>query len=111
MSSRAKPYVAGTITLLLGATAYFARMGYQALLYGWNRTGNEGASVPMIILFGVSIVSVVGFLIGCWWTWEIWRESRWDVLIEQGRCGKCGYDIRASKDRCPECGYPILRRR
>ncbi len=47
----------------------------------------------------------------CGLLWTIWivrafrREKRWVV---EGRCLKCGYDLRQSKDRCPECGTVIL---
>jgi hypothetical protein len=42
--------------------------------------------------------------------WPIVLYQRRKMVRQQwhrtGKCGVCGYDLRASKERCPECGRP-----
>ena len=35
------------------------------------------------------------------WLWQNRQSRRW---LAAGRCGACGYDLRATPGRCPECG-------
>ena len=63
------------------------------------------------VLLGAFVLSHIFFLIGCWLTWEVWREERYDRREREGRCCKCGYDLRASiGNKCSECGFPIVLR-
>jgi hypothetical protein len=40
-----------------------------------------------------------------WWGWRV-RRAR--TRSREGRCAKCGYDLRESQERCPECGSPAV---
>lgn len=38
--------------------------------------------------------------------WLAFQVVRRRARAGSGRCGRCGYDLRASPGRCPECGTP-----
>jgi hypothetical protein len=58
----------------------------------------RSAAVPCWVL-----VALTGLL-------PLWASSRYGnyrqrrARTRSGRCGVCGYDLRATPDRCPECG-------
>jgi hypothetical protein len=50
---------------------------------------------PLFILLTLGLVAT--FFVR---SYKIKRREQW---INEGRCGQCGYDLRATPERCPEC--------
>ena len=56
----------------------------------------------MIPYWFVSLLPLVPLL---WAARRLWRGRRSVRWASEGRCGRCGYDLRATPGRCSECGW------
>ena len=65
------------------------------------------AAYWVIVITSISL-SVAALIWSIWIVRTVRRERRW---FRQGRCLRCGYDLRSSRDRCPECGRPVRTQR
>jgi hypothetical protein len=70
---------------------------------GYRPTPVDWYYIIGIPLWFVAIISGAGLAV------SIRKFRRLIRLRMQGRCGKCGYDLRASSERCPECGTVVAR--
>lgn len=66
---------------------------------GLKDAGNWYVSVPYWIPCAVALLTPSA---------ELLSRQRRRARARRGRCGECGYDLRASPARCPECGAPVL---
>lgn len=57
-----------------------------------------GVRIPYWFMALVAGGAAMWNLRSAWLAVRSWRR------VKQGRCARCGYDLRATPDRCPECG-------
>ena len=50
------------------------------------------------------LVTLVLAIVPGLWALRWWGRRKKLKWISAGRCGNCGYDLRATRGRCPECG-------
>lgn len=48
-----------------------------------------------------------GLLAACWLPGHARRKEEVESRMREGRCRRCGYDLRATRDYCPECGAAV----
>ena len=58
-----------------------------------------------IVIAGV-VSSVLAMIWVTWLVYAVRRDRRW---FREGRCMRCGYDLRSSHEVCPECGEPVRK--
>jgi hypothetical protein len=75
---------------------------YGAFLFG---IGSRGEDVAVVVPHWAP--AALTLALPAAWCIRRRREYR---NVMQGRCAKCGYDLRATPARCPECGATPLAR-
>lgn len=78
-------YVVGVIAMFAGYIYFIVRFPTVVAVCGW-------ILLPLLVL--AAIFSVKEMLA---------RDER-NARLRDGRCVKCGYDMRYTPSRCPECG-------
>lgn len=81
----------------------FRSLGFGVVAAGPQTLGLRDSAALILIMPHWAPVAVLSILI----LRKVNRARRKQLLLEQGHCRKCGYDLRASPERCPECGTPV----
>ena len=72
----------------------------------WNALGFERKDFKGFVSFTLPYwaLTLPLMMLPATWMYLWWKRRR---RRQAGRCGSCGYDLRASRGRCPECGTLI----
>lgn len=113
--SRENVQLAGDDPLRAAIGAALERDGPQRVATAWREGREPAAHVPKGWLANL-VISYVALwaagTTGVWVLWYLWRlaagrrAQRAAMAEAEGRCRRCGYDMRGLEfnERCPECG-------
>jgi hypothetical protein len=103
-ASGMKPAPPGNYTYAVQSLARSDGVGFS--YHRWNMTAGRGPQAPVLgtfaevrIALGWPLLISLALFSLC--VMLLVRQRRRAL---DGRCRKCGYDLRATPDRCPECG-------
>jgi hypothetical protein len=101
--AQSRHYVRGNIVQVPYTSSGVAVITLDRSLYGFGPflfgRGTGGDDVVIVVPHWALAASTLALPAA--WSIRLRREHRNRM---QGRCPKCGYDLRATPDRCPECG-------
>ena len=99
--SRQNHSAAAIVPLLRGvAQTHGRRLGFEYMSGNWRQAGSRHNRFIALAVPHAALVALTA--VGPAWWWIASRHQRRRRL--EGRCLRCGYDLRESPGKCPECG-------
>lgn len=91
---------------LLPTMSWSSRSGFGLFVDRQRSSGYFGESGFALVVPDWSLLAAASTLP---FVWLIRRGLAIRQKAMEGRCRRCGYDLRATPDRCPECGTQVLQ--
>lgn len=84
--------------------------GLQQSWFTWNSYPPHRRHMVVVLMPIWSVTTLLLIAPLAWTVQYRWRRTR-EGRQREGRCQRCGYDLRFSPAGCPECGPPRMTRR